>query len=721
MGGRNGGDAERMREARARARQLRVPAVADPERRARCEADDELWLRTYLPEVFYSPFVPFQRRILRDAADCLHFGSLKCTAAPRGGGKSTCLRYKLLKDLLTRRLRFPLIIAATSTKARDFLDSIKRRLASPPSSPLAQDYPLECTIGRYVNPWPSRARNVVANDRRINVEWGPDHFILPTWEDEEPLGPICMALGITSDDIQGCNIYDQRPDFVLLDDLDSRDSLAAENGRMAAKICESIDKTVGGLRGQAKRLGMYYTCTITSLDSAAYKFSDPLQKPAWGGSRIKAIDKWPDRMDLWDRYVELRQYGQSTLGADGLPLDRYGREAHRFYESNRESMDAGAAVANEHNYIAQPTPDGTPEHLSALQACFDFIADYGMESFQTEYQNDPQKDESVAQTQLTARRVQSQVNGYEWKIVPPGCALITQGIDVRKSALHYVVRAFADDGSAYHTLHYGIEEVHGTSVGTDKGLDEALIRALKSRMEHVREEGYMTADGEILPVAFTLVDAGWRTDAIYRACRELGVGIMPSMGFGRSAGCAKPNFSPGVQRTDTRIPGDGWFMSLQQDGTWLVACDADRWKVWEHDRWLTSPEQPGAMFLYGDPAGIVPGGRMTDTERRHLGYAKHLCAEAEVEEVVRGQLVRRIKQFSENNHWLDASYLSTVAAKIKGATLIARGSRITAPPPAAPSRPPVPAATPRTERAAVAPPLSVSVDPAGRSFLASGR
>lgn len=696
-------DAERMREQRATTRDLVVAPVLDPARRAACEADDAEWLRVYCADVFYNPFTAYQLRIIEDCADALRYGTSKCKAAPRGGGKSTIVKYLGLKYCLTRRVRFPLIIAATSSKSRDTLDSVKRRLASKAKSALTEDYPLECTVAAYVNPWPSRARNVAANGgRKIHVEWGPDHIIIPTWEDEEPLGPIMMCLGVTSDDIQGCNIYDQRPDFVMLDDLDSRDSLASENGVVAKKIEEAIEKTIGGLAGQSRKLGQFYLCTITSRESAAYKYSDPRQKPAWSGERIPAIKAWPLRRDMGETYQELRQHGQSTMGDDGRPEDPHGRVAHKFLVDNFDVMHEGAELSNPYDFVKTLLPDGTPIHVSALQKCYDFIADKGMDAFLTEYQNDPPEESGPVESGITARRIQTQLNGYERKIVPAGCKVITQGIDCRKVALHCVVRAWRDDGLAFHTIDYGIEEVTGTIVGSDQGVDLAVARAIKSRMERVRDEGYMTETGEIVPVNFTLVDAGWRTDAVYQACRELGVGIMPAMGFGKSAGCAKVSFSPVQQRTDTRIPGDGWFMSRQNDGTWLVVMDADRWKAWEHDRWMTDPGKPGCMYLYGEP-GDKKSGRLSADEKGHMSYAKHITSEVEVEDISKGALVRRWKAKSENNHYLDASYMASVAANIKGVKLVRRE------PVAAPAKP-----QPRPV------PVTVHAD-LGHSFLASGR
>ena len=67
----------------------------------------------------------------------------------------------------------------------------------------------------------------------------------------------------------------------------------------------------------------------------------------------------------------------------------FGRKAFAYYRDNREAMDEGAELANPYNFIDTLLPDGTPTHLSALQKCYDFIADKGLEAFLTEYQNDP--------------------------------------------------------------------------------------------------------------------------------------------------------------------------------------------------------------------------------------------------------------------------------------------------------------------------------------------
>lgn len=667
-------DADRMRETRAKARELTIPDCANPDRRAACEADDVLWLRTYCPSVFYNPFTPHQMRIIADCGEALRYGTSKCKAAPRGDGKSSIVKYLAEKYALTRMVKFPLIIAATSKKAGDTLDSIKRHMASGgrydkqtmtfiPTTPLGEDYPLECAVAAYVNPWPSRARNVLANDgREVHVEWGPEHIIFPTWSDIEPLGPIAMALGITSDNIQGCNIYDQRPDFVMLDDLDSRDSLAAEDGAIAAKIEDAIEKTIGGLAGQSRKLGQFYLCTITSRDAAAYKYSDPLQKPAWSGERIPAILKWPTQSGMWEQYQQMRQYGQSATDSDGKPIDPFGRKAFAFYRDNREAMDEGAELANPYNFIETRLPDGTPTHLSALQKCYDFIADKGLEAFLTEYQNDPPAtDESDVDT-LTALQIQRKVNGYDRGVIPPQCELVTVGVDVRKTQLHWTARAWDRHGSG-HTIHYGIHDVIGTVRGSDDGLDVAIHNAIIALVDKIRRNPFCKPDGEIIDASLILIDAGYRTDAVYGACHKCGVGVMPIMGFGKSSGCTQANFSEAQRATVDKRPGDGWFLS-RKGRMWLVCADADRWKAWEHDRWRTDADKPGSMQIWGRPSQDQTV--LSDDETAHQSYARHIVSETEIEEMHKGSLRRKWKAKGSNNHWLDASYYASVAMSIRG-------------------------------------------------------
>ena len=248
-----------MLESRQRERNFCPPPVANPDRREAYEADDALWLRTYLPDVFSFPFTPAQQYYIDTIGACMEYGRRKCIAAPRGDGKTSIFRYLALKYALERRVQFFLLLSATDGKAKYQLAAIKDKLTCcridyrantmSPVTPLGEDYPLECGLASYIAPSPGRAKNATIHGLPIAANWPGETLILPQFADTatvpeqlitdyglrqgDPLSAIVMAVGWKSNQIQGCNVLDIRPDFVGLDDLDNRDSLASEIGTVA--------------------------------------------------------------------------------------------------------------------------------------------------------------------------------------------------------------------------------------------------------------------------------------------------------------------------------------------------------------------------------------------------------------------------------------------------------------------------------------------------------
>ena len=150
------------------------------------------------------------------------------------------------------------------------------------------------------------------------------------------------------------------------------------------------------------------------------------------------------------------------------------------------------------------------------------------------------------------------------------------------------------------------------------------------------------------------------------------------MGFGKSAGCTSTNFyEPTKTNRDKRI-GQRWFLSRRPRQIWLVCTDADYWKAWEHDHWMREPEKPGALFLYGHRDEEHPD-RMSADQKGHFSYAKHITAEVETEEFVKGVLKRYWKSKSDTNHYLDASYMTDVAATMMRVPLLGKAAAAATP------------------------------------------
>jgi hypothetical protein len=459
--------------------------------------------------------------------------------------------------------------------------------------------------------------------------------------------------------VRGLKKGKQRPQLAIIDDPDTEDSARSED--QTAKLAARIERAIAGLAPKGKRMSRVMLTTLQNRTCASAQFTDPKIKPSWKGKRFAFLIKKPDRMDLWEEYISLRQ---SSM-AEG---DEFARRSHRSYLEQRVKMDAGGEVANPTSFDDRTLEDGSRLQVSALQRYFDFVADNGEEAALCELQNDPPEEAGPVESGITAYHVQRQVSNYDRKIVPPGCKLLTQGIDCRKVALHRVVRAWKPGATGY-TIDYGVQDVTGTRYGSDDGLDTALIRALHAVAENMREGPYRTVDGEVVPVSLTLIDAGWRTNAIYQACRELGLmEWKPAMGFGKSNGCAQANFYPPIRNTRDKKVGDGWFLSRKPEkNIWLVCMDSDRWKAWEHDRWMTPTDKPGTLFLFGQSGA---GDKLSFDEKSHFSYSKHITAEIEVEEPVNGVLRRRWKTKSDSNHYLDASYMADVAANMLGIKLL---------------------------------------------------
>ena len=662
-------DRERKRIMREQERQIWIPACADPARRAELEADTIEWLHYYFHLTFTYRFTPQQRDMIHSIDHAAEFGGDQAVAASRGEGKTSIGECVATKAVLSGQCRFVVIFSATGGDAQHILDSIKSREEQglEQNARLALDYPEVCVPILALENVPNRAHyQIIGGVTPTGKEFGPQpsrfswcgrEITLPTVPGSAASGAVIATRGLDAA-VRGIKIHGRRPDLAIIDDPDTEETV--HNEELADKLEKKIDLNIAGLAGQKRRLARVMLTTIRRKNTVSDKFTDPKTKPSWNGRRYRFLIKPPERMDLWEEYITLRQAGMEGG-------DRFARRAHALYIDDRELMDEGAEVANEHRFDGMTLADGTQYEVSSLQRYFNLVSDIGIVAVQTEYDNDPPEEAGLIESGITAHRIQKQVSGYGRQIIPPGVVKITQGIDVRKVALHWCVRAWREDATGY-TIDYGIEEVFGRE-GGDEGLDRALGTAIRSRMEYIDTNPYKTVGGDTMPVDLTLIDAGWRTDAIYHACKQIGQQIIkPSMGFGRSAGCTSANFNAPVKRSRDRKPGDGWFMSRRPKGIWLVAMDSDRWKAWEHDRWMTPTDKPGTMFMWGE--GADEPTRLSWDEKAHHSFARHIVSEVEVEEVIKGILKRRWKAKSNNNHWLDASYAADVAANMVGIKLL---------------------------------------------------
>ncbi|KKL65940.1 hypothetical protein LCGC14_2149960 [marine sediment metagenome] len=563
--------------------------------------------------------------------------------------------------LLTGLVRFPLIAAATGPDAQRILDHLKGHLER--NELLAADFPEVCYPIRALEGAPQRAGSQTVGGKRTYLKWAQDYIILPTVKGSKASGSAIMTRGLDAA-IRGIRVGALRPDLVIIDDPETRESVRSEQQTATREL--TIEEDLAGLGGGDKKLARVMLTTLMRRVSLSATYTDRQEKPSWKGRRFKLLDKFPHRTDLWEEYQALR-------AENFVSGDEHARGAHAFYLANRKAMDAGAVIVNVGRFNGSLLEDGTQAEASALQRCYNIIADRGLEHFLTEYQNDPPEESGPIDSGITAGRIQRQVSGYPHRVIPPGCTVLTMAIDVGKYALHWVVKAWRPDCTGF-VIDYAVQDVHGTTRGTDdentRATDRAIIKALYTLREQMLANPYRAVDDKVTPIDKTLVDAGYRTQAVYHFCREAGIAFQPAKGMGKSSGCVEPYFRAPVRITTDKRPGDGWFLSRQPSRVWMVGMDTDRWKGWEHDRWLTPPTDPGSCLLFGE-RGL--GDRLSQDQKDHFVFAKHLTAEVEREEnVPKKGMVRswHVKPGRNANHYFDASYMADVAANMCGISLM---------------------------------------------------
>lgn len=412
---------------------------------------------------------------------------------------------------------------------------------------------------------------------RIHVKWSGDQFIWPSIAhgDEEEcmsrwmlevgrLGAILLACGYTSNILQGANVLDLRPAFVSLDDLDNRESGTVDDSKDAEKIEKLIDHTISGMRGQGSKMGIAFLCTVSSRRSSAFTYTDPTKKPAYAGKRVKRVRSWPDRMDLWEKYMLMRQHGMQTKNTDGSTQDPDGRQAHAFYLENEEEMNRGAELNNYNVHDTTELPDGTQVEHSSLQNVFNFIADNSREAFNTEYQQDPPPD-TLFESSLEPHHIRECEGDFERLVVDPTTSMIVRAIDVRKIELHWSALA-SDDDVRNRVIDYDVKS-HGTSETTVEQAEELIYNALNDLADEWEADGYLDWNGGGHSCGVTLIDKGWMgswntedgeektwiTQPVETFCDERGLrNWLPAKG--------QPSYRSPAE-SPTCIVGDHWHMN----------------------------------------------------------------------------------------------------------------------------------------------------------------
>lgn len=223
---------------------------------------------------------------------------------PRGGAKSTLVTLAfVLRAALENREPYIWIVSDTRHQAIAHLENIRDELAD--NAALAKNYPsLATDHGQRTTDKPRRDR---ANSIRL------------------PNGVTIEAFG-TGQRIRGRRRRAHRPTLIVCDDIqnDSHIESARQRERSRAWFEGML------LKAGTKRTNIIHLATALHRGAIGLVL---MNTPGWTSQRFQAIQRWPDRMDLWRQWEEI--YANLDVGDSAA-------KARQFYEDHRAEMDSGA-------------------------------------------------------------------------------------------------------------------------------------------------------------------------------------------------------------------------------------------------------------------------------------------------------------------------------------------------------------------------------------------
>ena len=634
-----------------------LPEVVNPDRKAACERNFQLFCESYFPETYSLAWSPDHLKVIEKIETAVLRGGLFALALPRGSGKTTITESAALWSMLYGHREFVVLIGATESAALELLDSLKTELEV--NERLAEDFPEVCYPVAQLEGIANRCAGQLYKGERTRITWTSNEIVLPTVEGSRASGIIVRVAGITGR-IRGMKFKRSdgrsvRPSLVVIDDPQTSESAGSlEQTRKRVRV---LAGDILGLAGPGQKISGIMPCTIIRPGDMADIILNRNTHPDWNGEKTRMVYRFPTNMKLWEEYAEIR--------AEALRTEGNFQKATEFYLANREAMDAGAEVSWEARF--------NHDEVSALQHAMN-LKFQDEAAFMSEYQNDPLPDDTADDSLLSVDGICAKINGLARWRVPLKCDRLTMFVDVQKALLFYVVIAWAEDFTGavidygswpdQHRHEYSLADANPSiqTLFPKAGFEGVLYAALSALTDECLGREWEREDGAVLKIERALVDANWgqSTDVVYQFCRQsshAGV-ILPS--HGRYVGASSKPMTEYRKQQGDRL-GFNWMIPNVAGKRAIrhVIYDTNYWKSFIHARLAVPVGDKGSLTLYGR----IPGA--------HQLFAEHLTAEYRVKTQGRGRTVDewKLKPQSHDNHFLDCVAGCAVCGSMLGASL----------------------------------------------------
>lgn len=602
--------AERSRTRSEAGREIGpLPAIADPERRARGAESLRAFCVEYFPGRFTLAFGKPHLAAIERLESCTDEGGLFALAFQRGGGKTTLTEVAAIRALLYGLRRFCVIVQASEKLSAKSLKKIQRELET--NELLAADFPEAIYPIRRLERIHNRARGQTLDGRPTRIEWTADSVTFPTVTGSPSSGAILHCAGITGS-IKGLSAMGPageilRPDLLILDDCQTRESAKSptQTGEREAIIMDDLL----GLAGPESTIAAVFLCTPIYECDLSERFLDHEHHPEWGGVRTRMLESFPSRMDLWDQYAEIRRDEQSAGGR--------GKRSNEFYRQHRSDMDDGADVS-------WPERKRNDE-ISGLQCAMNLYY-RNPAGFHAEYNCTPQSGRASADAkEFVAAAVASRFTGIARLIVPGNTTFLTCYLDPGVYVAWWVTVAW-NAAFGGQVIDYGVwpRQARTNFRARDAGRTlrqmypnhsdkELVFASTRDILAEVLPRTYFRdGDSEPLMISRAGVDSGFQPDAVAQAIQRSTARaiLVCGKGWARSMK-ARRSINEWPERDGER-KGDNWRLN---SGGKMVIFDSDYWKSHVHDRMTLPAGGPRALTLYGSDA------------YEHAMFAEHCAAE----------------------------------------------------------------------------------------------
>jgi hypothetical protein len=615
--------------------------VVNPERKAAFRFDLAGWLRAYMPHSFFRPFSPDQLEAIRRIQVAMLQGGTSAIGMPRGTGKTTIVEGAVIWATLNGHKRFPVIIGADMTAAAGIIRDLKTEFET--NAQLAEDYPEVVQAVEHLEGAPQKAGSQTWDGQQTRIVWRADKLVFPSHPSSAVSGACIVARGITGG-VRGLKHKtgksDIRPDFVLLDDPQTRES--AGSPAQTSEREKIIMGDVLALAGHDRKISAVMCVTVICKGDLADRFLDTDKRPEWQGLKTKLVYSFGTNEKLWEQYAEAWRDGQAA----GTGTDT----ATAFYVTNQAALDEGWNIASPELYDRD-------KEASAIQHAYNLFLQVGEFAFRAEYQNDPADDQTQLYD-LTPDIVMSRTVDRRQFEVPEDMPVLAAFTDINNRGLHWALVAFKD-GHTGHVVSYGRHPERGELVpenASNTERNKLVFAGLGVLARHLESMQLRRAD-QLAKIDAMGIDAGSATDTVYEFARvtRAQFRLIPSRGFSASRYMPMPSKTIGTAREQCHM----------QDGQTaaFLAHNADYWREIAQRAFIADAGAPGSLTLFGGKP------------LSHRMFAEHVCNERLIDKAIGEKYsLYKWQHLPGWNDWLDALVGCFAVAAFQGLTTTGRPS-----------------------------------------------